>query len=78
MKWFNFWKKKISASGKKLKRKVAKIVSLSGFGSGTVLLSPNITGSAIGNLNQTSSNLIGGILIIIGIIAGFFWLRGRK
>ena len=64
MKLLNFWKRKISANKGKLKRKFAKAVSLSGFG--------------IGSLNQTSSNWVGWILIIIGFIAGFFWLRGGR
>lgn len=61
-----------------LENKVAKAVSLSGFGSGTVLLSSNITGNVIGNLNQISLNWIGGVLFVVGLIAGFFWLKKRK
>lgn len=61
-----------------LEKKVAGIISISGLGVAIFFLSSNITGSAIGSLNQTSSNWIGGILFVVGLIAGFFWLRKRK
>lgn len=40
-------------------------------------LSNNITGNAIGNLNQTSSNFIGAGLLIIGLVCGFFWIKRK-
>ena len=40
-------------------------------------LSSNITGNVVGNLNQTSSNWIGGILFIVGLFGVFFYFRKR-
>lgn len=40
-------------------------------------LSPTITGDAIGNLNQTSSNWIGGVLFLIGLVGAFVYFRKR-
>lgn len=62
----------------KLEDKVAGIISLAGLGLGIFFLSSNISGNVVGSLNQTSSNWIGGILFIVGIVAGFFWLRNKK
>lgn len=42
-----------------------------------LLLSSNITGNSISNLNQTTSNWIGGILFIIGLAAAFVYFRRR-
>lgn len=62
----------------KLEDKVTGIISLAGFGLSLIFLSLNITGNVVANLTQNSSNWIGGILFVVGIIAGFFWLRKRK
>lgn len=50
----------------------AAILSLAG---GLLLISSSITGSAITNLSSTSSSLIGTILVAVGLIGGFFWLK---
>ena len=55
--------------------KTAAATSIIGIVSGIFFLSPNITGNIVGNLNQTSTNLIGAILLILGIIAGLFWFN---
>ena len=44
---------------------------------GIFFLSTNITGNVIGNLNQNTSNLIGGILFILGLISAFLIFRKR-
>lgn len=45
---------------------------------GLFFLSSNITGNAIGTLNQTSSNWIGAVFLIVGLVAGFFWVKSSK
>lgn len=50
------------------------IISLLG---GIFFLSNNITGNAIGNMTNLTFNIIGVGLLIIGLIAGFFWLKKR-
>jgi hypothetical protein len=42
------------------------------------LLSSNITGNIIGSLSQPTSNLIGGILFILGIIGAFSYFNSKK
>lgn len=64
---------KIKGSSSKNPLKAAVI--LIGILGGIFFLSPNITGNVIGNLNSPTSNAIGGILMIIGIIAAFFYLK---
>ncbi len=43
----------------------------------TFILSTNITGNAISNLNQTTSNWIGACLFCVGLVAGFIWIKKR-
>lgn len=52
------------------------VVTLILLGTGLILLSPIITGNVIGNLNQNSSNLIGGILFVLGLVGSF--ILGKK
>lgn len=40
-------------------------------------LSTNITGNAIGNLSQNSTNVVGIMLLVAGLVAGYFWMKGR-
>ena len=47
-----------------------------GLISGLFFLSSNITGNAIGS--QAISNWIGAVLLVVGLVAGFFWMRTRK
>jgi len=44
---------------------------------GLTLLSTNITGNAIGNLNSLPSNILGAILVILGIAGAYFYFKGR-
>ena len=44
---------------------------------GIFFLSPNLTGNAISNLTNQTSNIIGGGLFVIGIIGGLMWFKNR-
>ncbi len=44
---------------------------------GIFFLSPNLTGNAISNLTNQTSNIIGGGLFLIGIIGGLMWFKNR-
>lgn len=44
---------------------------------GLFFLSANFTGNVIGSLNQTSSNWIGGVLFLIGLVGAFAYFRKR-
>lgn len=60
-----------------LEGKVSFSIAILCLLSSMIFLSFNITGNAIG-LNRTSTNWIGSVLFIIGLIAYFFWLKTRK
>ncbi len=42
---------------------------------GLTLLSPNITGNAIANMTISSSNALGAVLLVVGLVAGYFWMK---
>ncbi|MEK6935649.1 MAG: DUF308 domain-containing protein [Nanoarchaeota archaeon] len=52
----------------------ASIVGLIG---GIFFLSPNLTGNVIGNMTNSTSNIIGAILFAVGIAGAFFYFRKR-
>ena len=54
------------------------IISIAGLGAGIFFLSSNLTGNVTGNLNPTSSNGIGIILFIIGIVGAFVYFRKNR
>ncbi|MEK6836437.1 MAG: hypothetical protein AABX94_02085 [Nanoarchaeota archaeon] len=56
----------------------AIITTTIGILGGLFLMSPNITGNAIADINTSNSNIIGAILFIIGLIGGFFWIKSSK
>lgn len=53
------------------------IVAVLGTLLGSLFLSPNITGNVAGSGND-SANLIGAVLLVVGIIATFFYFRVKK
>ncbi len=58
------------------KLKVTTVVV--GLIGGLFFLSSNITGDVVGNMANYTSNIIGVVLICIGLIGSFFWLRSRR
>jgi len=59
-------------------RKVISVISISGILSGLFFLSPNVTGNAIADMTTKTTSFLGAGLLIVGLVAGFFWLKGRK
>ncbi|MEK6898681.1 MAG: hypothetical protein AABW79_01130 [Nanoarchaeota archaeon] len=57
-----------------LEKNISATTALVGLFLGIFFLSPNLTGNVIG-LNQDSSNLIGGILFLIGLIGTFVYFK---
>ena len=53
------------------------VVSVLGLGLGIFFLFPNITGNVIGSITRGTSNMIGSALLVIGIIASFFYVKNR-
>ncbi|MEK6935369.1 MAG: hypothetical protein AABW67_01135 [Nanoarchaeota archaeon] len=62
---------------KTLEVKVASIIGIS-FLASIILFSSNITGFAIANLTPRTSNLIGVMLFIIGLIGTFYYFKKKK
>lgn len=54
------------------------LASLITLGLSVFLFSANLTGFAIANLQLRTTNIFGGILFIIGIIGGFFWINAKN
>jgi hypoxanthine phosphoribosyltransferase len=42
------------------------------------LLSSNITGNAIADLSTNTTSWVGGVLLVVGLVAGFFWIKSKK
>jgi len=64
-----------SSSG--LERGVTSIIAIAGVLGGIFFLSSNITGNAIANVSQNSSNILGIVLLVVGLVAGFFWIKNK-
>lgn len=68
---------KIVKNKKDLTSRVASVIAIAGVLSGLFFLSSNITGNAIANVSQSSSNVLGAVLLVVGLVAGFFWVKGK-
>jgi hypothetical protein len=58
-------------------RSLEAITAIIGLVGGAFFLSSNMTGNVIG-LSASSSNIIGSVLLIIGLVACFFWVKSKK
>jgi hypothetical protein len=56
--------------------RAAATASITGIIGGIFFLSSNITGNAIGS--SAISHWIGAVLLVVGLVAGFFWLKSKK
>lgn len=63
---------------KTLEHTVTSILAIFGLGIGIFFLSSNITGNAIAEMTTKTTSFLGAGLIIVGLVAGFFWLKNRK
>ena len=61
-----------------LEKSVSTTAMIIGIAGGIFFLSSNLTGNVIGNTTNSSSNILGVCFLIIGLIAGFFWMRSRR
>jgi hypothetical protein len=57
---------------------VAPIIAIAGILGGIFFLSSNITGNAIADMTTKTTSFLGAGLLIVGLVAGFFWLKGRR
>ena len=60
-----------------LEGKFEAVASIVGVLGGLFFLSSNITGNAIANVSQSSGNILGAILLVVGLVAGFFWVKKK-
>jgi hypothetical protein len=63
---------------KSLEQKVSSVVAVGGILGSLFFLGSNLTGNAIANLNFQNSSFLGAGLLIVGLVAGWFWLKGKK
>jgi F0F1-type ATP synthase assembly protein I len=63
---------------KSLEQRLSAIIGIGGFLGSIFFLGSSVTGNAIGNLGKSSSSWLGIGLLVIGLIAGFFWLKNRN
>ena len=61
-----------------LEQRLSAVIAIAGLGAGLFFFGSSITGNAIGSLSESSSNFLGIVLLAIGLIAGFFWLKNRR
>jgi len=66
-----------SSHNKSLEQRVSAFIGIAGIGASLFFLGSSVTGNAIGNLNTTSGNWIGIVLLLIGIV-GAFWYFHKK
>ncbi|GEM_PF-3254890 len=64
--------------GKDLGDKLTSIIAIAGLGGSIFFLSNNITGNAIANLTTKTTSFLGAGLLIVGLVAGFFWINKKK
>ncbi|MBM3247087.1 hypothetical protein FJZ17_00920 [Candidatus Pacearchaeota archaeon] len=58
--------------------KVAATASIIGVLGGIFFLSSNITGNAIADLTTKTTSFLGAGLLIVGLVAGFFYIKDKK
>jgi len=60
-----------------LTSRLSSAAAVIGVLGGLFFLSPNITGNAIANVSQSSGNILGAVLLVVGLVAGFFWVKKK-
>ncbi|MDP3026877.1 MAG: hypothetical protein Q8N63_04160 [Nanoarchaeota archaeon] len=63
---------------KSLEKSFSLLIFIIGLGASLIFLSPNLTSNTIANLTKQTSNLIGGVLFVTGIISGLVWFKKRE
>jgi L-amino acid N-acyltransferase YncA len=61
-----------------LEERLARTTAIISILGSLFFFSSNITGNAIADMTTKTTSFLGAGLLIVGLIAGFFWLKGRK
>jgi hypothetical protein len=69
---------KTSRSNDALEERISSVITIAGLGAGIFFLSSNITGNAIADLSTKKTSFLGAGLLVVGLVAGFFWVKSRK
>jgi hypothetical protein len=80
--YYHYPTKSSTSSGREqseggLGKAVTSVIVIAGVLGGIFFLSTNITGNAIANVSQNSSNVLGAVLLVVGLVAGFFWVKKK-
>ncbi|MBM3247798.1 hypothetical protein FJZ17_04655 [Candidatus Pacearchaeota archaeon] len=58
--------------------RVVATTSIIGLASGIFFLGSNITGNVIADLTTKTTSFLGAGLLVVGLVAGFFWMKDNK
>jgi len=61
-----------------LEGKVTSIIAISGLTLSLLFFSSSITGNVIGNITNSTSNILGAVFLLVGIVGSFFYFRNRE
>jgi hypothetical protein len=61
-----------------LEQKVTSVVAIAGFLGSLFFIGSNVTGNAIADLSTNTTSRVGGVLLVVGLVAGFFWIKNKK
>lgn len=73
-------KERYARAGKKAGglEKISSTAAIIGILGGIFFLSNNLTGNVIADLSAKTTSLLGAGLLILGLVAGFFWVKYNK
>jgi CDP-diglyceride synthetase len=66
------------STNKTAEKAAGGVLAVIGILGGLFSLSPNLTGNAISNLDSSTTNIIGIVILIFGFIGLYFFLRSGK
>ena len=55
--------------------KISAIIAVVSIIVALFFLSTNMTGNAVANMTQGTSNILGVVFLVIGLIAGYSWMK---
>ncbi len=69
---------RVTSKPSKLEETTTAATAIGGILGGFLFLSANMTGNVIAGASIKANSIVGATLLVIGFVAGFFWLRSRK